>query len=416
MIINKKRLPYGNSNFSSIITENYAYIDKTRFIELLENENNKYQFFIRPRKFGKSLFYSMLDHYYDLNEADNFEKLFGNLYIGKHPTPKRNSYAVMKFNFSGRDTSSKERFIISFSNSIRSSVRTFITSYRSYFPEADVLIRMINEEKQGVDSLQLAYEAATKAGIKIFVLIDEYDHFINDIITTGKFTDKETRTTTEAINRFVCNFYETLQIGTSDVVDRIFITGVLPIMLNDWIGGFNIADNLTLKKKYNEMMGFTQDEVDALMIECGIDPASIIVDIQLFYKGYLFNENGENRIYHPSAILYFFNHLQNNNKPPIEMIDTNLKIPYEYLRPLVENEPNRTHFIKIATDEGVESDIVEKFPITRIYDNKYLASLLVYMGLLTIDKKEEGSLRLKIPTYFTKTMFWEYFMALVINN
>jgi hypothetical protein len=103
-----KQLPYGNSNFESIMTENYAYVDKTRFVEQLEKESNKYHFFIRPRKFGKSLFFSLLEHYYDINKKHNFEKLFGELYIGKHPTPKRNSYAVMKFNFSGMDTSRKE--------------------------------------------------------------------------------------------------------------------------------------------------------------------------------------------------------------------------------------------------------------------------------------------------------------------
>ncbi|MDR0413589.1 MAG: AAA family ATPase, partial [Dysgonamonadaceae bacterium] len=125
-----KRLPYGNSNFGKIIEENYAYVDKTRFIESLENEPNKNQFFIRPRKFGKSLFYSTLYHYYDLNRASDFEKLFGGLYIGQHPTPKRNGYAMMQFNFSGLDTTSKERFTVSLSTGIKESVRAFIDSYR----------------------------------------------------------------------------------------------------------------------------------------------------------------------------------------------------------------------------------------------------------------------------------------------
>ena len=111
---NNKRLPYGNSNFESILTGNYAYVDKTKFIELLENESNKYQFFIRPRKFGKSLFFSMLSNYYDMKLADRFQELFGELYIGKHPTPLKNSYAVIEFDFSGLDTGSPERFQKSF--------------------------------------------------------------------------------------------------------------------------------------------------------------------------------------------------------------------------------------------------------------------------------------------------------------
>ncbi|WP_158648209.1 AAA family ATPase, partial [Candidatus Symbiothrix dinenymphae] len=125
-----KRLPYGTSNFEKLIIENYAYVDKTWFLEQLENEVNSYQFFIRPRKFGKSLFFSLLEHYYDVNRAANFENLFGGLYIGKHPTPKKNAYAVLKFDFSGIDTSNEDRFRTSFSGKIQKAVRQFVALYR----------------------------------------------------------------------------------------------------------------------------------------------------------------------------------------------------------------------------------------------------------------------------------------------
>jgi hypothetical protein len=416
MTTNKKRLPYGSSNFEKIITENYAYIDKTRFIELLENEYNPNQFFIRPRKFGKSLFYSMLDYYYDLNKSGDFEKLFGSLYIGKHPTPKHNSYAVMKFNFSGIDTAGKERFTVSFSDSIREAVCTFVDLYRTYFPEADMLIRRIDEEKQSISALRIVYRIAKSVGIKIFVLVDEYDHFANDLIAMGKFAGEDIYKTMVTANGLVRDFYETLKIGTSEVIDRIFITGISPVMLNDLTSGFNIADNLTLRKKYNEMMGFTQDEVDALMIESGVDPALITVDLQFYYNGYLFNEDGENRVYNPSAILYFFNMILDEGVPPKNIIDENLKTDYERIRRLVENERNREKLLQIIKNDGIESDIVQQFSIDRMYDDKYFVSLLVYMGLLTIDKVEEGSLRLKIPNYSVKTLFWEYIEELTVST
>ncbi|MDR2626855.1 MAG: AAA family ATPase, partial [Dysgonamonadaceae bacterium] len=155
-----KRLPYGSSNFGRLISDNYIYIDKTRFIELLENEPNPYQFFIRPRKFGKSLFFSILDHYYDLNRADDFEMLFGDFYIGKHPTPGRNGYLMMQFDFSGMDTSSEDDFKVSFSGNVQATVRWFIRHYALLFPDAETLIRQIDTERPGIGALRIAYNAA----------------------------------------------------------------------------------------------------------------------------------------------------------------------------------------------------------------------------------------------------------------
>jgi hypothetical protein len=358
-----KRLPYGNSNFESIITEGYAYVDKTQFIELLENESNKNQFFIRPRKFGKSLFFSTLYYYYDLNRTNDFEKLFGNLYIGKHPTPKHNTYVMMPFNFSGLNTSTIEEFKISLSTNIRESVRSFIDSYRAYFPEADTLIRKIDEDRHGSDALRIAYGAVKSAGMKIFVLVDEYDHFANDLIAMGKHMGDEIYKNMVTANGLVRDFYETLKIGTSDVVDRIFITGISPVMLNDLTSGFNIADNLTLKKKYNEMMGFTQEEVDTLMLETGVDPACINIDMEQYYNGYLFNEDGENRVYNPSMVLYFFNQILKHRKPPKDIIDANLRTDYGRIQRLVRNERNREKLLEIIKNNGIESDIISLFSI-----------------------------------------------------
>ena len=411
-----KRLPYGIANFGKVITESYAYVDKTRFVELLENESNSNQFFIRPRKFGKSLFYSMLYHYYDVNRAADFEKLFGSLYIGKHPTPRHNSYAVMQFNFSGLDTANEDGFRASFSGNIREAVRVFISSYQAYFAEADALIRRIDEGSHGVGALQMAYGAAKLAGIKIFVLVDEYDHFANDLIAMGKNLGGKIYKNMVTANGLVRDFYETLKIGTSEVVDRIFITGISPVMLNDLTSGFNIADNFTLELSYNEMMGFTQQEVDALMLETGVDPACINVDMEMYYNGYLFHKDGENRVYNPAMILYFFNQILKYGKPPKNIIDENLKTDYGRLQRLVQNENNRTKLLKIIKEKGIVSDILEQFSIDRMYDDEYFVSLLVYMGMLTIDKFEEGCLHLKIPNYSIQTLYWEYIDRITLST
>ncbi len=410
-----KRLPYGNSNFEKLITENYAYVDKTRFVEQLENEANSYQFFIRPRKFGKSLFFSLLENYYDINRAKDFDKLFGELYIGKHPTPNKNAYAVLKFNFSGLDTSNEDRFRASFSSKIQKAVRQFVALYRNLFPNADSFIQRLDEESPSILSIQDAIDKAELADIKIFVIIDEYDHFANDLIAMGSQLGKDVYHNMVHANGLVRDFYEALKTGSSTVVDRIFITGISPVMLDDLTSGFNIAVNLTLEPQYNEMMGFTQQEVDALMLETGVDPNFINVDMEMYYNGYLFHEDGAHRVYNPSMILYFFYQILTSQKPPKNIIDDNLKTDYNRLRRMVQNEENRNTLIEIVQNNGIMSDVISKFSIDRLEDTKYFISLLFYMGLLTVDKYHDGRLYLKIPNYSIRTVYWEYLEQLTLE-
>ncbi|MDR1097112.1 MAG: AAA family ATPase, partial [Tannerella sp.] len=182
---NRKRLPYGNSNFEKIRTEGYAYVDKTRFIELLEQEVNDKLFLVRPRKFGKSLFFSMLSHYYDVCSADRFETLFGDLYIGKYPTPKRNELMVLKVNFSGIDTTAQDSFGISFTEKIEDCVLLFLDNHRNILPGYETLISDIRAKKSVSGYLKIAFRAAMSQNRKLFVIIDEYDHFANDFIALG---------------------------------------------------------------------------------------------------------------------------------------------------------------------------------------------------------------------------------------
>jgi len=405
-----KRLPYGETNFESVRKDNYAYVDKTLFIELLEKESNKRQFFIRPRKFGKSLFLSMLANYYDLLRANRFQELFGGLYVGDNPTPLKNSYAIMEFDFSSLDTSSPENFIKSFNHCVQTTVKFFLEKYKSVFPQAMELIAQINRNQEGIGSLRTAYNTALLSNVKIFVIIDEYDHFANDLIAMGV---EDVYKKMVHANGLVRDFYESLKIGAKTAVDRIFITGISPVMLDDLTSGFNISVNLTLVERYNSMMGFTRQEVDWLMDETGVNRDFITVDMEWYYNGYLFHKKAPDRIYNPSMMLYFFEQIIREQKVPEKIIDDNLKIDYGRLQRLTQNEANRELLLQIVKDGGIVTEVQSKFSIDYLYNEQHFVSLLFYLGLLTIEKPEFGIVRLCIPNYSIKTVFWEYIMEAV---
>jgi hypothetical protein len=412
-----KQLPYGNSDFGKIRTGNFAYVDKTQYIEMLENESNPSHFFIRPRKFGKSLFFSMLSYYYDINQADKFEELFGDLYIGKHPTPEKNSYAILAFDFSSIDTLSEEKFIVSFSEKIRDTVQKFIKKYRRLLPDADKLIDKIEREKRGVSALEIAYDVADTIGVKIFVIIDEYDQFANDLIAMGPGTGKKFYKNMIKANGLVRDFYENLKIATkSSIVNRTFITGISPVMLDDLTSGYNIATILTLKRKYNEMMGFTQEEVNELMKITGVDPDMITIDMEVYYNGYLFHKDGENKVYNPSMVLYFFELILEGEHQE-DIIDPNLKTDYGRIENLIKTKKNRDILIKIVKEERIAAKILQKFPLNKINNDDYFISLLFYMGLLTIKGTYYNTkLWLGMPNYSIKTLFWEYIREVIKDS
>ncbi|GHT48329.1 hypothetical protein FACS189440_11640 [Bacteroidia bacterium] len=408
-----KRLPYGSSNYKSIRTQNYAYVDKTMYIEMLENENNPNQFFIRPRKFGKSLFFMTLSCYYDMNEAENFDQLFGDLYIGKHPTPERNSYAILQFDFSGMDTSSEKGFVDSFSSNVQNVVRDFFRMYEPVFPEADKYVNQIDDEKPGIKALDMVFYAAKQQNVKLYFIIDEYDHFANDLIAMGNRYGKDFYKAMIAANGLVRDFYERIKTSTKSIPSRTFITGISPVMLDDLTSGYNIAEILTLNPKYNEMMGFTQEEVEWLMRETGVDASLINVDMEACYDGYLFNIDGKQRVYNPAMMLYFFNQIIQFKKPPIDLVDLNLKTDYGRLKKLVQNDNNRELLLQIVKDGEIVAEILRKFSIDMLNDNSYFVSLLFYMGLLTIKEPVMNKVRLVIPNYSIKTLYWEYLIQLM---
>ena len=412
------KLPYGLSDFKSLREQDYVYIDKTPYIEKLESLAGKYLFFIRPRRFGKSLFLSMLAHYYDVNASESFTQLYGDLYIGQQPTPLRNTYLVLELDFSGLNTGSKEELEHSFNIKLQDDLIAFIDKYAEFLQADPMLKEELKQRSHASSMLNLIIHALKKTDQKLYLIIDEYDHFANDIIGIGN--EPLYRDLVRAAG-FVRDFYETVKIGTKSVIDRIFMTGISPIMLDDMTSGFNISTNLTTHIVTNEMLGFTESEVRQIIQHADVhgnvdvhanvhvDEEELVGQLRKNYNGYLFNVDAANRLYNPDMVFYFFNEWHSSGKFPRQLIDDNVRTDYGKLRRLMGSERNRKQLATIITDEHIVTNLVSKFSFERMYDEEYFVSLLFYMGLLTIIGTKYGQTQLGIPNYVIQQMFWEHF-------
>ncbi|MFD3155923.1 AAA family ATPase [Haloimpatiens sp. FM7330] len=401
-----KRIPYGISNFEVLRGKNYLYVDKTSYIELLDRYA-PYQFFIRPRRFGKSLFISTLENYYDINKKNKFQELFGDLYIGKNPTEERNEFLVWRISFAGVDAGhGEEELRNSFNEKVNLSVEKFIDHYSNLFEEKDVS----REMKSAEIAVQYISLLANKINKKVFVLIDEYDNFANELITGGK---QNTYTSILHGEGFVKVFYKAIKDATMDNFNRIFMTGVSPIMLDDLTSGFNITRNYTLDENLNAMMGFTRKELSWIMDEVNIKDTElrgkICRDMTTYYNGYKFNKRG-NSVFNPDMSMYFLDNYLAYNRYPEEMIDNNVKTDYGKVNQLAYNFNDREALDQIMTKGETSTMLVDRFNIHTMYSVKEnFKSLLFYLGMLTIKGQGPLGTELKIPNYVIKTIYWEQY-------
>ena len=401
-----KRIPYGISNFEVLRKKNYLYVDKTSYIELLDRYA-PYHFFIRPRRFGKSLFISMLENYYDINKEDKFEELFSDLYIGKNPTEDKNNFLIWKISFAGIYAGHGEvELRRSFNEKVILAVDKFIDHYSNLFEGKDVS-KKIESAEIAVQYISLL---ANKIDKRVFVLIDEYDNFANELITGSKQNTYDSILHGEG---FVKVFYKAIKDATMDNFDGIFMTGVSPIMLDDLTSGFNITRNYTLDKNLNAMMGFTRKELSYIMDEVEIKDLSlrknICEDMIIYYDGYKFNKEGQN-IFNPDMSMYFLDNYLAYNEYPEEMIDNNVKTDYGKVNQLAFNFNDREALEEIMTTGETSTMLVDRFNIHKMYSVKEnFKSLLFYLGMLTI--KEQGMLGtvLNIPNHVIKTIYWEQY-------
>ena len=371
---------------------------------------------IRPRKFGKTLFTSVLEHYYDLRFVDKFQELFGDFYIGKHPTSKRNSYFVMKFNFSGLDTSDVESFKVSMTESIRNNIEMFFINHKNILQNTPELIKELSQRSTVRAYIDYAFSVINSFDRKAYIIIDEYDHFANDIIARGTQLSKNQYQESVWANSITKDFYETLKIASESVVDKIFVTGITPIMLDDLTSGFNISNNLSLELEYNEILGLTREEVDWVMDEIGLDKSLISIDIEMMYDGYLFHEDAENKLFNSTMIFYYFLGLLKNGKTMKYLIDDNLKTDYGRIRNLINKYDNKEKLRYLVESKFVDGNIAKQFSIEWIHEDKNFFSLLFYMGLVTLDNTNPLNVGLKIPNYSVQTMYWGFIERMLVEE
>ena len=409
-----RKLPNGISNYETIVKENRIYVDKTMYIEKLENLSDTTIMFLRPRKFGKTLFTSTLENYYDILKKDEFDALFSNTYIGKKPTNLKNSYHILRFNFSGIDTSSLEATIRGFKNSIIESIKIFIAKYNINF--------YINDQQEAEEILNSLYTAFTiqKSAQKIYVIIDEYDHFANELL--GFRTDEFKNLI--AKNGKIRKWYEILKKGTETVVERIFITGVAPITLDSTTSGFNIARDITKNIEFNDMLGFSKEDVKYLMRELEIDEKTqeqLIPVIKTNYDGYVFSNMikekiEEYKMYNPNMTLYFLSRYMEQKEVPEELVDINIISDYSKIEAFMDlcKNMNKIDILeKIVAGELVESELTEKFNAEIEFGEKELISLLYYLGYLTIVDKGYSKCKFRIPNDVIRKIYSEYFLTYI---
>jgi hypothetical protein len=411
------KFPYGVSNFGSIPEQDYYFVDKTPFVAKLEAWESKYIAYLRPRKIGKSLFVSILEHYYGKEHKVKFEEYFGQYHIGKNPTPLANSYAVLKMDFSGIETSTEEKAYQGFLAKIQRDCERFAIKYA--MPESDMERLRTESTPHGVlETCVNLYRKQTDSS-PIYLIIDEYDHFTNEILLGSLQHFKKAVTK----NGYVRKFYETVKIATQQgIIDRVFITGVSPTTLDSLTSGFNIVTHLSGELEFHEMMGFTEEEVSHI-IDLILQDTSrkdlIMSDLKKWYNGYKFHEDSFKRIYNSDMILYFCKHFQRYQKYPKEMLDPNIAPDYGKLKLMFEiQNPAGNYAIleKILHQQYIEENLILQFSFERGFSDSQFVSFLYYMGYLTIQGESRGRLSFAIPNHVIKELYWDYFAWLITER
>jgi len=414
------KIPYGESDFKTLIAGKYFYQDRTHFIEKLENWNSKYPVFLRPRRFGKSLFISTLHHYYGLEYQNEFQTLFGNLYIGQNLTQTANSYLVLRFEFSRIDTATHESTYQGFLTNVILGARTFLGAYSNFFSEEDKQTILTQSSPEAIVKTIFSIAKSNKIPYKIYLLVDEYDHFANELLSF----DLDRFKSNVSSNGFVRKFYESFKTATGEgIVDRIFITGVSPITLDSLTSGFNISDNISLNPIFHNMMGFTHNEVEAILHKSAIPIEKIpamMTDLEAWYDGYRFTTRANHQLFNPDMVLYFLKEYSIMAQYPEVMLDTNVVSDYRKIQ----------NTFKIGGEETEKYELLETlvqkgyidFPLTRLYNltldftQDDFLSLLFYMGMLSFQEEAIIGWRCKIPNYVIKKLYFEYFNAIYLSK
>jgi len=407
-----KKIIYGISNFKMAREDNYLYIDKTKHIEILEDLNEKYLIFLRPRRFGKSLFLSTLQYYYDENSAHEFETMFHDTYIGKNPTALKSSFKILFFEFSGINIDGGVDLIYkSFSNKIKNSCIVYLEKYGYAQEKIDEL------DKISIPSSIIDRFFKIVQGDQIYLLIDEYDQFANAILAYNM----EDFLNIVGKGGFVRSFYEVLKTATGQgIVQKMFITGVTPITLDSLSSGFNIVKHITYNEDFNAMAGFTEEEVaysleQSIFTKCpNLDKEDLLNKLQKWYNGYLFNTKATERIYNATLVNYFLSEYDYKRcEMPIKMLDSNVASDYKAIMKLFnigDSDSNYKILEELIENGSIMGVIKDRYDLNREFSRDDFITLIYSMGFITIKEGLFGDRELfEIPNYVMKILYFNYF-------
>ena len=409
-----KQLPYGISDFETVMQDGLYYVDKTMYIPLLEDQPRNLMF-IRPRRFGKSLLLSMLKTYYDKAKKDQFEELFGSLWIGQHPTPLMGRYEVMHLDFSqigGTIDELPRRFDDFLARKLNAFVRKYASDYPDYF------IKEFFEATSGNDKLTMITTTANDLRIPMYLIIDEYDNFTNVVLSEKGEEVYHQMTHAEGFYRDVFKKFK----GT---FERIFFTGVSPVTLDDLTSGFNIGWNITTKRAFDKMLGFSTEDVremfayykDAGSLSADCDIEAMIADMKPWYDNYCFAKEcleEPNRVFNSDMVLYYLRSYIEDGHAPEVMLDPNTKTDYNKLKKLIQLDRldgDRKGILRQIAEEGeIVSEIVPSFPASALVKPEMFISLLFYYGMLTIKGTYGPQYVLGIPNNNVRMQYYNFLM------
>ena len=410
-MIQAKRIPYGVSDFMDIIQRNQYYVDKTMYLPMLEDEADAL-FFIRPRRFGKSLFISMMQAYYDIGMRDRFQELFGNLWIGSHPTEYQGQFQILYLDFSkigGDITELKENF----NTYCNDCIDNFIEKYQEYYPER--VVEKVLKAETAARKLNLIGIASEKEKSPLYLIVDEYDN-----VVLNEHGEKVYRALTHA-----SGFYREIFKVFKGMFSRIFMTGVSPVTLDDLTSGFNIGWHISTKPSFNQMLGFSTEDVREMIeyyktsgkIQADYDTDTIIGNIKPWYDNYCFSADAlltQSKVFNCDMVLYYIRNYMENGKSPAQMIDPNTKTDYNKMKKLLQLDKldgNRKGILYQIAEEGeIVSTLATSFPASALTDPNIFISLLFYYGMLTIKGTRGDKMIFCIPNNNVRKQYYEYLL------
>jgi len=435
-----KRLPYGISDFKQLRREGKYFVDKTMFLPVMEEADN-FLFLVRPRRFGKSIFLNMMRAYYDVNERDNFDRLFEGLWIASHPTEEQGQYQVLHMDFS-RVGSNIERLEQDFGDYCNQMLDDFIERYAHLYDD-DYLAKS-REIKNFRTKFSFIDNRAKRKGYPLYLIIDEYDNFTNNVLNVRGEAVYHALTHGEGFYRDVFKLFK-------GMFSRILMMGVSPVTMDDVTSGYNIATNITMRPEFNQMLGFSEEDVRAMIRyyrEAGAlkrEEDDLIDEMKPWYDNYCFGPspfpsrgrgvvtsttyNSANQsiytspsgevgrgatVFNSNMVLYYLSNQLRNGHSPDEMADPNARTDYQKMKRLIQLdrlEPQRKSIIYRIAEEGyIDSRLVPYFPASEMVKFDNFVSLLYYYGMLTITGTNGFTLRLGIPNNNVRRQYYGYLL------